>query len=51
MPLLLLRTHPQALEGKLIPAGTAEQPLPRLLALPPGTRLEAASLEEYRWES
>ncbi len=47
--MMIVRTHAlQGLNGKLIPASTPEQPLPRVLALPPGTHLEAASWEEYR---
>lgn len=38
----------QALQGVAIPTGTKDQPLPRVLALPAGTRLEAASAEDYR---
>ena len=32
-----------------IPAGTKEDPLPRVLALMPGVHLEAETATEYRW--
>jgi hypothetical protein len=38
----------QALEGRLFYAATKEQPLPRVLALLPGTRLVTSTILEYR---
>ena len=39
----------QALQGAAIPAGTKEQPLPRVLALLPGTHVEAESSTDFRF--
>ena len=38
----------QAVRGVAVPAGTKEEPLPRVLALLPGVHLEAESAEAFR---
>jgi hypothetical protein len=38
----------QALHGRLFPAATKDQTLPRVLALMPGTRLVTTTIREYR---
>lgn len=39
---------PQALNGQLLPSGTPDAPLPRVLALLPGLNLPSETALEYR---
>ena len=48
-PPALRRAAAQAVHGVAIPAGTKEEPLPRVLALLPDVHLEAQHSTDFRW--